>query len=166
LHSNIDSSLNEEINELSRDTNELKISLLKIDTCLYKIIDRIIDIQQNCSSFKQGESCFDLCISEKSQNYRIYFASSSLKYEDYSNCFGIFEFRGIKFICKGQIIDELFHPSNTNPLIIKYPIKNKYQNGEGVDDSFSEWAYTYDKNKLSLVYERICEGYKKQIDIR
>ncbi len=146
---------------------EKRLPLYFIDTCMYKLLAKVIDTEIGCPNYKKGNTCFYFSVEDYRDADDIHILSAYIKtYNYYSEFFGIFNFRNHKFLCEGNSknINKFIHKSKTDSITLKYEINRDHLVMDNIDDSpkvyNSRWFFSYRNKKFILIEKEICTGHK------
>lgn len=139
---------------------EKKIAVYEIDFCMNNVLSQIIEKEVRCDYYDSNNNCFSFIIKERKDYYELLIETHFLKTYDYSDCFGIFMFKGHRFICEGKNIDELLKKKDNDFIIVKFNEKDNNFH-PFTNDKYSFWVYAYFNKNFTLIGESICPGTER-----
>lgn len=136
---------------IGKEFKDTLITLYEIDSSFYHYLDTIIESEKKCRFYNECKtgfsivsyknySEFDLCIKTVSNIY-VY---------DYSKCFGIYIYKGHRFICENIEIPYLLKKSKFTDSIRFAVIKDRSYLLYEIDDRWSGWYFKLKKGKYLL----------------
>jgi len=132
-----------------------QVPIYKVDTSLFPYLDTIVNLEKRCPYYKQCLSGFSFIISKTSDYYELNISTLNIYTCDYSACYGIFIYNGVRFICDGFKIDGLLYKTDESQYI-RYLNINRKPTDIGPDDRYSSWSFEYKNEKLKLTVKHPC----------
>lgn len=132
-----------------RGKNIIKKKLLvyKVDTSFFPFLDSIINAELKCPYYNKCMSGFSFSTLKQAVSYSIEISTANIYYYDYSESFGLFEYKGVKFICDSLSINLLLQKT-TQSRILKYYNIDRSQMHPINDDRYSSWYFEYRNKKI------------------
>lgn len=134
---------------------ERKVNIYKVSEVFYTFLDSVIESEKKCSFYNKCTSGF-LFSTYKSKNYnRIEINSINIYRYDYSECFGIFEYRDYRFVCENFLIPKLLKLTN-NFITVKYMDLDRSNWINVNEDRASTWFFKYKNDSIILQGHHLC----------
>ena len=132
-----------------------EIPIYKIDTSFYSFLYTIIKAEMKCPYYKQCMSGFSLTTIKRTDYYYIEVNTANIYFYDYSKCYGLFEYDGVRFICDSICIKDLLQKT-TEDLSVKYLDLDRSKQVINIDDRYSTWYFEYRNKKIKLTGKHLC----------
>jgi hypothetical protein len=136
-----------------------EVPVLEIDSSFFQFLTSVVALEQTCPYYTFCLSGFIFKMHSNFDTCSIQILSQNTYTYDYSNCSGVFDFSGMRFVCEGTVDERLLRYTTKRKTIKFSPM---YLRGEepNYDDRFSSWRFVFKDHKIKLTSCYPCSMLK------
>ena len=134
---------------------EKQIPVYKIDASFYSFLDTIIKAEKECPYYKQCMSGFSITTLRRTDYFYIEVNTANIYFYDYSKCYGLFEYNGVRFICDSLYLKDVLQKT-TEFISVHYVDLDRSKQVINYDDRYSSWYFEYRNKRIKLTGKHLC----------